>query len=227
MLQICSFTFKKRLSHFSKQLGTVACSQNSKPKEILHLLGTILTSGLTHISCTRGYLQPPSETAWLNYVFFNSFWQQWNSTGQTNKVSDFINTGTFNFQLGSIHCWSFQGICWQKEKYTKALASYLNLFIPVDTVHLTERLRNIVFHNIHNIGANQSHRSWVKQNSSFVFPACVVLQVMAVAPACLAPGVGLCPLWVTRGHTQTTRCASGRSVCPVATGSTFASPSWT
>lgn len=55
----------------------------------------------------------------------------------------------------------------------------------------------------------------------------VVLQVMAVAPVCLAPAAGLCPLWVTRGRTRTTRCVSGRSACPAATGSTSASPSWT
>lgn len=56
---------------------------------------------------------------------------------------------------------------------------------------------------------------------------CVVLQVMAVARVYLAPAVGLCPLLVTRGHIPTTRFASGRSACPAATGSTFASPSWT
>lgn len=56
---------------------------------------------------------------------------------------------------------------------------------------------------------------------------CAVLQVMAVAPVYLARAVGLCPLWVTRARTQTTRCVNGRSAFPAATGSTFALPSWT
>lgn len=54
-----------------------------------------------------------------------------------------------------------------------------------------------------------------------------VLQVMAVAPRCSAPAVGLCPLWVIQGHTLTTVCVSGKSLCPLERGSTFGSLCWT